>query len=71
MFKVCRDAQENNFDLEESFSFVDSSFTLADSKESTLYEGAHILNNIYRNMQNQLQNQERVIWMYLKFQFHH
>ena len=46
MFKVCRDAQENNFDLEESLSFVDSSFTLADSEESTLYEAAHILNNI-------------------------
>ena len=46
MFKVCRDAQENNFDLKESLSFVDSSFTLSDSEESTLYEAAFILTNI-------------------------
>ena len=46
MFKICRDAQESNFDLEESLSFVDSSFTLAGSEESTLYEAALILNNI-------------------------
>ena len=46
MFKVCRNVQENNFDLEESLLFVDSSLTLADSEESTLYEAAVILNNI-------------------------
>ena len=45
MFKVCRGAQENNFDLDERLSFADSSFTLADSEESTLYEAALILNN--------------------------
>ena len=58
------------FDLEESLSYVDSSFTLGGSEESTFYEAPLILNNILQKHAESAPKSKKVTWIYLKFQFH-